>query len=91
LEADQPEICVLFRPGRNRQQFPADGVPNDAHQQIELAEFFQDDLALTRSGAEQKMTTLTMFERTLADIEIRTRATNHYTAEYDPLAIDAKW
>jgi predicted metalloprotease with PDZ domain len=46
-EADQPELRVLFRPGRNRQQFPADGVPNDAHQQIELVDFFQDDLSLT--------------------------------------------
>jgi hypothetical protein len=37
------------------------------------------------------MTSLTMFERTLVDIEIRTRTSNHHTVDYDPLAVDAKW
>jgi hypothetical protein len=90
-EAGQPEFRALFRPGRNPRALPADGVPNDIDQRIELVEFLQDDLAISRGRAEAKVDTLTLVERAIAEIEMRQRAPGHYTVEYDPLSIDAKW
>jgi hypothetical protein len=84
-EAAEPELRVLFRPGRDRRQFPADGVPNDRHQHFELVEYMVEDLALPPGQAEEKVDRLTFFERVIADIEIRTRSTTNFTCEYDAL------